>query len=112
MLLASCGFVQALIRRPSEAVNDDISSNGILFRAPQPLRVGMEIELSIAWPTHLHNGAAPKVWVTGRTVRVQGVYTAVRILRYEYRVPGMGYEWNFDPQDRAAHAVHGSEPRC
>ncbi|MBZ5624095.1 MAG: hypothetical protein LAQ69_36160 [Acidobacteriia bacterium] len=58
------------------------------------------------------NGAAPKVWITGQTVRVQGLYAAVRILRYEYCVPGMGYEWNFDPQDRAAHTAHGSEPRC
>src|SRR5688500_3359026 len=50
----------------------DLSSGGILFDAGRQLPVGLNVELSVAWPALLHN-VAPMQWVaTGKIVRSNG----------------------------------------
>jgi hypothetical protein len=63
----------------------DISSQGILFSADQPLAQGLSVELSISWPVLL-NQVAPLQWlVVGRIVRCDAHEVAIRIGRYAFR---------------------------
>ena len=66
----------------------NISSSGILFRAMPPVRAGMDIELSIAWPTRLDGTARMQLRASGRTVRERDNGTAVHILHYEFKTGG------------------------
>src|SRR4051812_4237090 len=50
----------------------DLSSGGILFDAGRQLPVGLNVELSIAWPALLHNTAPMQLVVAGRIVRTNG----------------------------------------
>jgi hypothetical protein len=70
----------------------DLSSGGICFDAGRPLPVGLNVELSIAWPVLLHNVAAMQLAVSGRIVRSQGLRAAVRISHHEFRTLGGGTE--------------------
>ncbi|HJT86350.1 MAG TPA: PilZ domain-containing protein [Bryobacteraceae bacterium] len=63
----------------------NLSSDGILFESASALPVGSKIELSIAWPARLGNSVGLSLAVSGRTVRVHGNLTAVRILGYVFR---------------------------
>jgi hypothetical protein len=66
----------------------DLSSGGILFEAGRPLPVGMNVELSIAWPALLHNVAPMQLVVSGRIVRTSGNRTAVAMAQHEFRTLG------------------------
>jgi hypothetical protein len=68
----------------------DLSSSGALFDAGQPLPVGLNVELSIAWPALLHNIAPMQLAVSGRIVRAAGGRVAVRVLQHEFRTAGIG----------------------
>jgi hypothetical protein len=67
----------------------DLSSGGILFDAARPLQVGLNVELSIAWPVLLHNVAPMQLVVTGRVVRSSGPHAAVQITQHEFRTVGV-----------------------
>jgi hypothetical protein len=66
----------------------DISSGGILFDAGRQLPVGLNVELSIAWPALLHNVSPMQLVVTGRIVRTQGNRTAIHMSQHEFRTVG------------------------
>ncbi len=66
----------------------DLSSGGILFEATKPLPVGLNVELSIAWPVLLHNVAPMQLVVSGKIVRSAGGNTAVLITAHEFRTTG------------------------
>ncbi len=61
----------------------DISDEGIIFASKQPIPVGAQIELDVAWPTCRR---PVRVWITGKTIRMNGNCAAVKIDRYEFRV--------------------------
>ena len=63
----------------------NMSSSGVLFQSAKPLPDGIQIELSIAWPTKLNNTVSLNLHVKGITVRTQGGYTAVQISKSEFR---------------------------
>ena len=63
----------------------NMSAGGILFESAQPLPVGSDIELDIAWPARLDATVPLKLCVFGCVVRCTGSLTAVRILRYGFR---------------------------
>jgi len=63
----------------------DLSSGGVLFEAPKPLPVGLNVELSIAWPVLLHNTAAMQLVILGRIVRSDGARVGLRITQHEFR---------------------------
>src|SRR5581483_2321758 len=67
----------------------DLSSGGILFDAGRPLPVGLNVELSIAWPALLHNVAPMQLVVAGRMVRANGSQTAIQMVQHEFRTMGI-----------------------
>lgn len=66
----------------------DLSSGGILFDAGQSLPVGLNVELSIAWPALLHDVAPMQLAVVGRIVRTNGARTAIHMTQHEFRTAG------------------------
>jgi hypothetical protein len=67
----------------------DLSSGGILFDAGKQLPVGLNVELSVAWPALLHNKAAMQLVVSGRIVRTHGSRIAVHMIQHEFRTVGI-----------------------
>jgi hypothetical protein len=63
----------------------DLSSGGILFDAGRPLPLGLNIELSVAWPVLLRNTAALQLIVSGRIVRAAGNRVAIQMVQHEFR---------------------------
>jgi len=66
----------------------DLSSGGILFDGGRPLPVGLNVELSIAWPALLHDVAPMQLVVTGRIVRTHGTRTGIHMTGHEFRTIG------------------------
>jgi len=67
----------------------DLSGGGILFEAHRTLPVGLNVELSIAWPILLHNAAPLQLLVSGRIVRVSGSRVAIRMTQHEFHTAGL-----------------------
>ena len=67
----------------------DLSSGGILFDPGRQLPVGLNVELSIAWPVLLRNVAPMQLIVSGRIVRATGNRTGVVMVQHEFRTSGM-----------------------
>jgi hypothetical protein len=63
----------------------DISSGGVLFESNSPLKPGVELELSIAWPLSLGKSVGLTLWLTGKVVRTEQNRSAVAIARYAFR---------------------------
>jgi len=70
----------------------DLSSGGILFEAGRHLPVGMNVELSIAWPALLHNVAAMQLVVSGRIVRADGNRIGIQMIQHEFRTASIATE--------------------
>jgi len=70
----------------------DLSSGGVLFDAGQQLPVGLNVELSVAWPVLLQHIAPMQLAISGRIVRSDGSGTAVRITQHEFRTMGTNSE--------------------
>jgi PilZ domain len=63
----------------------DLSSGGVLFETGCELPVGLNVELSVAWPVRLHNIAPLQLTVQGRIVRSANGWAAVRSVQHEFR---------------------------
>jgi hypothetical protein len=63
----------------------DVSSGGVLFRADVPIRQGVKIELSIAWPMRLDGSSMLQLVVRGQVVRTNARDVAVRIGWHQFR---------------------------
>jgi c-di-GMP-binding flagellar brake protein YcgR len=63
----------------------DISSGGVLFESNNPLTLGIELELAIAWPASLSKSVGLTLWLTGKVVRAERNRLAVAIARYAFR---------------------------
>lgn len=66
----------------------DLSSGGILIEADQQLPVGLNVEMSLAWPVMLHNVAPMQLVISGRIVRSAGQRVAIRMVQHEFRTAG------------------------
>lgn len=64
----------------------NISSGGLLLYSEHPIEKGQTIFLRIDWPALLNNVVPLTLRVEGPTVRAEGNYTAVRILKSEFRI--------------------------
>jgi hypothetical protein len=82
----------------------DLSSGGILIDAGRSLPVGMNLELSIAWPVLLHNVAPLQLIVAGRIVRSAGNRCGVVMVQHEFRTAGV------QPENRPAQGSTGHTP--
>ena len=63
----------------------NLSSNGVLFAAPEALVPGNRIVLSISWPARLDGKYALKLVVWGRITRCEETNVAVKIENHEFR---------------------------
>jgi len=70
----------------------DLSSGGIRFDATRQLPVGLNVELSIAWPALLHNVAPMQLMISGKIVRASGSQVAVHVTQHEFRTAGVPVE--------------------
>jgi hypothetical protein len=68
----------------------NISSNGVLFSAQEPMVPGKRLELSISWPAQLDGKCGLKLVARGRVVRCRGTAVAIEIEKYEFRTQGSG----------------------
>jgi len=66
----------------------DLSSGGILIEADRQLPVGLNVELSVAWPVMLHNVAPMQLVISGRIIRTAGQRVAIRMSQHEFRTAG------------------------
>jgi hypothetical protein len=66
----------------------DLSSGGILFEAGRQLPLGLQVEMSIAWPALLHDIAPMQLVVAGRIIRSEGVRVAIQMTQHEFRTTG------------------------
>ncbi len=82
----------------------DFSSGGILFETERALPVGLNVELSIAWPVLLHNTAQLQLVVSGRIVRSHDRRTAITMTQHEFRTVGL-------PAERRNTASGSGTPR-
>lgn len=62
----------------------NLSSGGILFESEQSLQPGIPIELSITWPWWISDQVGLKLQVSGRTLRAQQNYIAVKAERHRF----------------------------
>jgi PilZ domain len=89
----------------------DLSSRGLFFDAGRPLPVGLNVEISIAWPALLHNVAPMQLVVSGKIVRADGLRAAVRMAQHEFRTAGNGgAELNMAGKSRAVSLPVSSAP--
>lgn len=70
----------------------DLSSGGMLIETGRQLPVGLNIELSLAWPVKLHNVAPMQLVVSGRIVRSIGQRAAIQMVQHEFRTAGKSSE--------------------
>ncbi len=77
---------RSMVKGKGTIVN--MSRSGVLIQSTKPLHPGMEIELRIAWPARMENEAPVDLHVRGRTVRTDGVTTAIIIGKGDFRVRG------------------------
>jgi PilZ domain len=67
----------------------DLSRGGIRFHAGRALPVGLNIEMSVAWPARLHNIAPMQLSVQGKIVRSADGWAAIRTFQHEFRTLGV-----------------------
>jgi hypothetical protein len=67
----------------------DMSSGGILFETGCDLPAGLNVEIHIAWPMLLHEVAPMQLVVTGRIVRSDRGWAAIRTMSHEFRTVGI-----------------------
>jgi len=75
----------------------DMSSTGILFSTQEPIQVGRIVAVSVDWPARLEGTCPLKLVAAGRIVRTDGLRTAMRIRRYEFRIRGSGLALSTSP---------------
>jgi hypothetical protein len=82
----------------------DLSRGGVRFNAGRILPVGLNVELSIAWPALLHNVAAMQLSIQGKIVRSADGWAAIRTMQHEFRTLGVR------PEHRQAPPNMGNTP--
>ena len=81
------GPVECVLQgRHCTAVMLDIGSGGVFLKAQNPLPVGQQVELFLDWPAMLDGGCPLRLVIRGRVLRSSARGSAVRILRYEYKL--------------------------
>jgi hypothetical protein len=67
----------------------DLSRGGVRFYAGRILPVGLNVELSVAWPARLHNATAMQLSIQGKMVRSADGWAAIRTVQHEFRTMGV-----------------------
>ena len=88
----------------------DLSSGGVHFETDRPLPVGLNVELSIAWPALLHKMAPMQLVAYGKIVRSRAEKTAMQMQQHEFRTVGITAEQRAaqNPRTQTHSALLGS----
>jgi len=70
----------------AQATMQDIGNGGLFLKIDKTLRLGQQIQVLIDWPAPLDQRWLLRLVVFGKVLRSNGAGTAVRIVRYEFRV--------------------------
>ncbi len=70
----------------------DLSRGGVRFHAGRDLPIGLNVDLSVAWPVRLHNIAPMQLAIQGRIVRSHNGWAAIRMVQHEFRTTGVPAE--------------------
>jgi hypothetical protein len=70
----------------------DLSRGGVRFHAGRDLPVGLNVDLSVAWPVRLHNVAPMQLVIQGKIVRSSEGWAAIRTVQHEFRTMGVPQE--------------------
>ena len=70
----------------------DLSRGGVRFHAGRELPIGLNIDLSVAWPVRLHNVAPMQLAIQGKIVRSTDGWAAIRTVQHEFRTVGVPQE--------------------
>jgi len=62
-----------------------VSSKKLVFQSERAIPDSVAIELRLDWPIRLDNVVSLRLHVHGKTLRNNGSYATVRILRHEFR---------------------------
>ena len=65
-----------------------LSSTDIVFNADQPLRSGVQCEISIAWPVLLESNTGLQLILQSVITRSEGQVVMARVSTYEFRTRG------------------------
>ena len=57
----------------------NLSNDGVIFESAATLPPGLQVELTVDWPSRDGPGAGTRLYAVGRTVRADGPFTAVQI---------------------------------
>ena len=68
----------------------DLSSSGLNFRADKHLQAGMRLDVYIDWPVPLAGGVQLQLMMSGEVVRTDGLATALKIERHEFKTKKTG----------------------
>ena len=69
-----------------DAITTDLSSGGVHLKCRQLLPVGRTIHLWIDWPVLLDNRCPLRLVIVGKTIRSDSDGTAVKIVRYDFKI--------------------------
>jgi len=75
----------------------DLSSGGMLVETDRPLPVGLNLEMAIAWPMRLQDGAPLQLVVAGKILRSLGRRAAIRMVQHEFRTAAAADEQTAAP---------------
>jgi hypothetical protein len=68
----------------------DLSSSGLRFASPQPLPVGLRLQVAIDWPVRLDGRTALQLIATGYVVRSSSAEAALKLEWHTFKTRGAG----------------------
>ncbi len=68
----------------------NLSSSGLSFKADRELQAGLRLDVYIDWPVPLDGGVQLQLVMSGEVVRTDGLATAVKIERHEFKTKKTG----------------------
>ena len=67
-----------------------LGSDAVRFLSDRNLDVGVKVQLEVAWPALLPDGAGLNLWVYGKVARSSFLEVEVRVSSYEFRTRRRG----------------------
>jgi hypothetical protein len=74
--------------RTGSGKTSDLSTGGVFFRADHILPTGLDVELSIDWPSASQEIPSLQLVIFGKVARSSGSGNAVRITSHAFRIRG------------------------
>lgn len=62
-----------------------ISSREVIFETAEPLPVGTDLEMTVAWPAMLDSSVGMQLWVRAHVVHSSAPVVTAAIYKYQFR---------------------------